>query len=180
MKLKKSNRLDGLHLESGLKKREIPSTTTAPTIPLKKILVPVDFSERSRKAVQYALTFAAESKAELLFVHIVEPYIPPPDIVMVESAALESIALRAAKKYMRQLVAESEPVVSCKSEIRIGKPWVEIIKLAKETDTDLIVVSTHGRTGFAHLLMGSTAEQIVRHAGCPVLVVRQTERDFVT
>jgi universal stress protein A len=180
MKLKKCNQLAGLHLESGLNKGEIPSTTTAPTIPLKRMLVPVDFSERSGKAVRYALAFAAGAKAELLFVHIVEPYIPPADIVMVESAALESIALRTAKKYMRKLVAESEPVVSCKSEIRIGKPWVEIIKLAKETDTDLIVVSTHGRTGFAHLLMGSTAEQIVRHASCPVLVVREKERDFVT
>ena len=179
MKIKNSKQRGGVITELGANEQEIPGTNRGPVFRLNKIIVPVDFSECSEKAVRYARALAIQSKAELAFVHIVEPYTPPPEMLTVDVASLESIAARAAKKYLRKLVAESESVVRCNSEIRIGKPWVEIIKLAREANADLIVVATHGRTGFAHVLMGSTAEQIVRHADCPVLVVRQKERDFV-
>lgn len=149
-------------------------------IGLKKVIVPTDFSDRSDKAVRYALALAAEPNAEIIFAHIVEPYTSTPDMVMIDIAALESSAIRTARKFLRRLVIKNEASVRCSSEVRVGKPWFEIVKLAKESGADLIIVSTHGRTGLAHVLLGSTAEQIVRHAGCPVLVVREKEHDFVT
>jgi universal stress protein A len=62
---------------------------------------------------------------------------------------------------------------------RIGNPFTEIIGMAKVLDVDLIIISTHGRTGLEHMLLGSTAEKIVRHSNCPVLIVREHERDFI-
>jgi universal stress protein A len=63
--------------------------------------------------------------------------------------------------------------------LRVGRPETEILNTAREIDCDLIILSTHGRTGLAHVFMGSTAEQIVRRAGCPVLVVREREHEFL-
>lgn len=61
----------------------------------------------------------------------------------------------------------------------IGKPFVEIVRAAKERDADLIVIGTHGRTGLAHMLIGSTAEKVVRMAPCPVLTVKHPRHAFV-
>jgi nucleotide-binding universal stress UspA family protein len=63
---------------------------------------------------------------------------------------------------------------------RLGTPYEEIVKVAKEREVDLIVIATYGYTGLKHFLLGSTAERVVRIAPCPVLVVRQEERDFVS
>ena len=62
--------------------------------------------------------------------------------------------------------------------VREGEPHSEIVAAAEELATDLIVLSTHGRTGIAHVFLGSTAEKVVRHAGCPVLIVREREHEF--
>ncbi|MDB6040260.1 MAG: Stress protein UspA-like protein [Verrucomicrobiales bacterium] len=179
MKIKKIKKTGGVALELAPEEQALPGTASESKISLKKVLVPVDFSDCSEKTVRYALAFAAGSKAEVVFVHIVEPYTPTPEMLMIDVASIESAAYQAAKKLLRRIVTQSKLIAPCSSEIRIGKPWVEIIRLAKESGADLIVVSTHGRTGLAHVLLGSTAEQIVRHAGCPVLVVREKERDFV-
>jgi universal stress protein A len=179
MKIKKIRQTGGVALELAPEEQALPGTAPKSNISLKKVIVPVDFSDCSEKTVRYALAFAEGSKAEVVFVHIVEPYTPTPEMLLIDVASIESAAHRTAKKLLRRIVAKSELITQCSSEIRIGKPWVEIIRLAKELDADLIVVSTHGRTGLAHVLLGSTAEQIVRHAGCPVLVVREKERDFV-
>jgi nucleotide-binding universal stress UspA family protein len=63
--------------------------------------------------------------------------------------------------------------------VRLGHPYQEITDAARELKVDLIVISTHGYTGLKHVLLGSTAERIVRHAPCPVLTVREKEQDFV-
>ena len=64
--------------------------------------------------------------------------------------------------------------------VREGEPYAEIVAAARDLTVDLIVLSTHGRTGIAHVVFGSTAEKVVRHAGCPVLVIRDNEHEFVT
>lgn len=69
--------------------------------------------------------------------------------------------------------------VSVVREIRVGTPFVEIVRYAKSSDVDLIVIGTHGRSGLAHVLLGSTAERVVRKAPCPVLSVRPEGHDFV-
>jgi nucleotide-binding universal stress UspA family protein len=70
--------------------------------------------------------------------------------------------------------------LTVKANVRSGTPYYEIVRAAEETNTDLIVLSTHGRTGLAHVFIGSNAERVVRHAPCPVLVVRQREHDFLS
>jgi universal stress protein A len=63
--------------------------------------------------------------------------------------------------------------------LRSGRPAYEIVEAAKRLDTDLIIISTHGHTGLKHVFLGSTAENVVRYAPCPVLTVREHEHEFV-
>jgi len=70
--------------------------------------------------------------------------------------------------------------VPFKAVVREGEPYAQIVAAAKELGIDLIVLSTHGRTGLAHVFMDSTAEKVVRYAPCPVLIVRQQEHEFLT
>ena len=147
---------------------------TVPVFKLRKILVPTDFSEHSNKALEYAVAFAKQFGAELMLVHVVRPYPVGPEMAPVD---IESI--QDAKTELEGLRTRIDQVVHCQTVLRTGDPRVEIISAARELDVDLIIVSTHGRTGLAHLVLGGTAEKIVRHAQCPVLVVRREEHDFV-
>jgi nucleotide-binding universal stress UspA family protein len=76
--------------------------------------------------------------------------------------------------------AVRESNVKTETRQRLGTPYEEIVKVARERSVDLIVMATHGYTGFKHFLLGSTAERVVNVSPCPVLVVRQEERDFVS
>ena len=96
------------------------------------------------------------------------------DVRLVQRQIRES-----GKKELETLQRTVADNVSSETALRQGSPYVEIIKAAKELGIDLIILATHGRTGLAHVFLGSTAERVVRHAGCPVLVVRESERDFV-
>jgi nucleotide-binding universal stress UspA family protein len=82
----------------------------------------------------------------------------------------------AGLKELQVSIGDSVPSATL---TRFGEAWAEIVAVAKEQGADLIVISTHGRTGFEHALLGSTTEKVVRHAPCPVLVVRQREHEFV-
>ena len=149
---------------------------------VQRILVPIDFSDTARKALQYAVPFAAAFEAEVVLVHVMQPYSIPPEIGyappqwsvtqrdLMESARDGLDTLRA-----REIGARARSKVL----VREGVPWHEIVAAARESNADLIILATHGRTGFKHALLGSVAERVVRHAPCPVLVVRETERDFV-
>ena len=142
------------------------------SLAMKEIVVPVDFSEHSRTALRYALAFAGKFKARLVLVHIVEQivysgdwlYAPPPTTGFPEQSTsdiilkLREFAGAAGKKIV--------PVV------RLGRPWQQIVAVAKDRKSDLIISATHGHTGLKHALLGSVAEKIVRHAHCPVLTVR--------
>lgn len=148
-----------------------------PRFQIRKILAPVDFSEASGKAVQYALAMAGEFGAEVILIHVIEPYpiLPELPAAAVEmQAALET----QAKSQMRHLESRITDV-QCRSIVCVGNPARRIAAEASSQQADLIVLSTHGRTGFAHALLGSVAEHVVRIAPCPVLVVREREREFV-
>jgi nucleotide-binding universal stress UspA family protein len=148
---------------------------------LKKILVPIDFSECSRKALQYALPFARQFDAALTLLYVVEP-IPYTGSEHYEMnlPLLEKQMREGAEKNLAEL-AEKEIGDRARVEksVRSGRPFAEIINAAETRDIDLIVISTHGHTGLKHVLLGSTAERVVRHAPCPVLVVREQEHEFV-
>jgi nucleotide-binding universal stress UspA family protein len=152
-------------------------------IQLNRILVPTDFSEYGTHALRYGCEFAQRFKAELHLLHIVDDYYPlVPEAGMLLPDKNEHLGgLRAAAE--RELAQLPDPAwISDMAVIRavgLGKPFVEIIRYAREEQIDLIVVGSHGRTGLAHMLMGSVAERVVRKAPCPVLTVRPGQHEFV-
>ncbi len=146
---------------------------------LGNILVPVDFSDCSDKAVEYAVSFARQFGARILLLHVVQPYIPAPEMTNIDTDVLNSGAREGAEKELAKLAKSLDPALAVETELRFGNPHVEIVQAAKEDNADLIIIPTHGRSGLAHLFLGGTAERVVRHAGCPVLVVRENEHEFI-
>ncbi len=158
-----------------------PITELAPMrFRLTRILVPVDFSEPSRKALHYAKLFAEQFDASLTLLHVVEPLTYPPDFAVVPLLPpdIEEARTRELESQLREMARSVGGGVKIESVVRSGRAWQEVVEVAKAAATDLIIVSTHGYTGLKHALLGSVAEKIVRHAPCPVLVVRDEEHDF--
>lgn len=188
MKIKpvRKSRGGGVVVELGARERELPAPTPVtelgplPMFRLQRILVPVDFSECSRKALQYALPFAKEFEASLLLLHVVSPFLPPAEMSLADVADLELRMRESGQRELEALRASVAREVPAEAFLRVGRPDTEIVRAARELDADVIVLSTHGRTGLAHMFMGSTAEQVVRRAGCPVFIVREREHEFVT
>jgi nucleotide-binding universal stress UspA family protein len=157
-------------------------TVRAPSrnIRLKKMLVPTDFSERSQKALKYALQFAKQFKSEITLLHVVEVRFAGSEAGVVDLIQLESDLRESGKIQLEQLARNvASEMVKIRTEIRIGIPYMEITEMADEKKIDMLVVSTHGYTGLKHVFMGSTAERIIRHAPCPVLTVRLEEHEFI-
>lgn len=143
----------------------------------KTILFPTDFSEASATAFEYAEDFARGSHGRLLIVHVQEPIYP---LVGGELAYLPSTQTNP-----EELAAELRKIVPNDSQLTYahqllqGDPATEIVNLAKSEHADMIILGTHGRTGVARLLLGSTAEQVLRRAPCPVLAVKQPAHEPV-
>jgi nucleotide-binding universal stress UspA family protein len=150
-------------------------------IAIKKILVPTDFSPASKKAFSYALCFAKEQGSEIILLHILEPETPLTLAGRPATAAFSEQELADIEESLRALADEAAGagVADPKSIVRTGVATHEIIEAAKELDVDLIVIATHGFTGWKHFAIGSTAERVARAAPCPVLVVREKEHDFI-
>jgi nucleotide-binding universal stress UspA family protein len=152
-------------------------------IDLHRILVPTDFSKFSQNALTYALAFAEKFGAELDLLHVVQDLAMfLPDVVTAGPPLVPPIdqLTQAVRTALERLIQENNlnrlPV---HAEIREGTPFYEIIRFAREKDIDLIVMGTHGRSGLAHVLLGSVTEKVVRKAPCPVLTVRHPEHEFV-
>ncbi|MFN0066963.1 MAG: universal stress protein [Limisphaerales bacterium] len=138
------------------------------------ILVPVDFSAASRRAVCRARALAESFGARLILVHVVEPSpaLSPLDYVPVGEPHPDDDRLTAARAALAATAAELAPPVPTEQIVRFGRAWREIVDQALRRHADLLLVPNHGdhRRGPAYL--GSVAEKIVRHAPCPVLVLR--------
>jgi nucleotide-binding universal stress UspA family protein len=147
---------------------------------LKKILMPTDFSPASEQAFKYAVKFAQQFDAELTLIHVLTPS-PLSAADLTGVPAFSDKELDNAEKNLCDLVtsAREEGVTCARSTFRVGLATHEIVEAAKELDIDLIVIATHGYTGWKHLCIGSTAERVVRAARCPVFVVREKEHEFV-
>lgn len=185
MKAKPTSKRGEVTLE--ISRRDEPlldaATRAAATSPfrMKKILVPVDFSDCSKKALQYAIPLARQHGAVLTLLHVVPPAYSAGEYGGIDYAQLEASMRVSGDKELARLVAEEvRGEVSADSMVRVGPPVLEIIETAKTLPADVIVISTHGRTGLKHVLLGSVAERVVRHAPCPVLVVREIEHEFIT
>jgi nucleotide-binding universal stress UspA family protein len=152
-----------------------------PEVNLKKILVPIDFSESARKAMEYGLSFARQFNAEILLLHVIEfTPLPAPPLAIVQDETTQAKLHESSAKELGEWRDAISAQTIVRASVRDGiSAHAEIVKAAAEGNIDLIILGTQGRTGLAHLLIGSTAERVVRHAPCPVLVVREREHDFV-
>ena len=143
---------------------------------IQNILVAVDFSDYSEAALQYATFLAETFGATLTLVHSVEPYVYPEDLSA--GFTIEQIDARWIQKQKEKLEALRQTIkkgIPATVVVTMGTPWNRIVGAAKSWNANLIVLGTHGRTGLKHALMGSTAERVVRHATCPVLVVHSAD-----
>jgi nucleotide-binding universal stress UspA family protein len=155
--------------------------TDGATVGIKKILAPTDFSPASEKALTYALRFADNFGSELTLLHVLEPAVSPACGGLPTVPAFSEAEIGDAEESLRALVnsARAAGVAGARSTIRTGVATHEIVEAAKELDVDLIVIATHGFTGWKHFAIGSTAARVARAAPCPVLVVREKEHDFL-
>ena len=154
------------------------------SIEIKKILCPTDFSENSEHAMKYALTLATLSQAELELFHVVEPISYPQSTELFDPVLDEvelTMKMEAAfqKQLEDQVAALKEDYPKMSGKLVTGNTFLQIIQAAREDNVDMIVMGTHGRTGLAHVLIGSVAERVVREAPCPVLTVKHPEHEFV-
>jgi len=147
---------------------------------IKHILVPIDFSDCSKKALQYALPLAKEHEAALTLLYVVPPAYSAGEYGGIDYAQLEASMREGGEKELAKLaVDEVRGEVSADALVRVGSPAVNIIEVARSLPADLIVISTHGRTGLRHVLLGSVAEHVVQRAPCPVFVVREREHEIL-
>lgn len=142
----------------------------------KHILVGTDFSKGSENAIRNAVTLAKGMTARLTLIHVYDavPFVPPVAPAATVGANIEAELRGAVEKALQknrdELTSEIADVATVAIQHRNAATG--IVGWAKEHNVDLIVTSTHGRGGIAHLLIGSVAEQVVRHAECPVLTIR--------
>jgi Universal stress protein UspA and related nucleotide-binding proteins len=141
---------------------------------MKTILVPVDFSNCSREGLRYAIAFANEFGARIILLHATYlGYVYSCEgTAIYDIPSLQRAARETAGRKMRELVRSVNfGAVKFETVFTEGSPVIDICAFAKDHDVDLIITSTHGFTGFTHVMIGSIAEQVVRHACCSVLVV---------
>jgi nucleotide-binding universal stress UspA family protein len=142
-----------------------------------RILVPTDFSERSSMALEYGQALAERFGASLHVLHVVEdPFIlgaTSSEIYVPDVPALRAELVTEAEAQLANLLRDraGDPV-RVTTEVRVGHAAAVISGVAETTPCDLIVMGTHGRTGVAHMFLGSVAEKVVRTAPCPVLTIR--------
>jgi universal stress protein A len=143
---------------------------------IKKILHPTDFSESAEKAFEYALFMAESHEAELTLLHVVDQLhgLSHYEVLAITPMELAEKLAKKANENLGVLIDRAKGSVTATAAVRQGKGWDEICKAAAEEEADIIVMGSHGRTGLSHVLIGSVAETVVRHANCPVLVVRDT------
>ena len=153
-------------------------------IKFKRILFPTDFSPAATHALDFAISLALEHEASIFLVHVIEeigfnsPFTLTSFPTTVEyHHGIEEEVKRELQKVISPQLKRQIPV----EEILVrGKPFVEIIRLARDKKADLIVIPTHCKPGPKHTHLGSTSERVVRLSPCPVLVIRHPEFEFVT
>ncbi len=149
-------------------------------IALERILLPTDFSDYSRQAIQYACELAKQFDATIHVLHIVEPItlaMPSPGSALPQELLAD--AEQSAKEQSDQWISREAHNLEVVQSVRRGVPFLEILRYAKDNNIGLIVMATHGRTGLEHALIGSVAERVVRKAPCPVLTVRPEGHQFL-
>lgn len=140
---------------------------------LKQILIPIDFSDYSDQALRWGVSLAQKYGAQLLLLHVIPEVL---EEVSARESAGEQLVIDLTAEVEAQLheIARQGLKEGVAVDVRVadGEPADAILRMARQEKVDLIVMGTHGRTGLSHLLLGSTAEAVVRAAACPVFTVR--------
>jgi nucleotide-binding universal stress UspA family protein len=148
-------------------------------LPIKKIVCPTDFSDPSYEGLKVAREFAEHFSAELILVNVIfpGPIVPgaavPGFHIPAALKAMQETAEKALKDLTRQKMLED---ISVRTLVISGKPAYEIVNLADKENADIIVIATHGESGWQKFLFGSVTEKVVRMASCPVLTVQQPKK----
>jgi len=158
-------------------KNKVQKTKIDFAMNIRSILLPTDFSECGNYALSYAASLARTFKASIICLNVIEPIVPTVGYSsMTEPMPIADIAEQLEDSAERELpkLAECDECAGLNVEEMVahGEAASEIVRVAKERAVDLIVIASHGRTGLGRILFGSTAEAVVRHAACPVLVVK--------
>lgn len=161
---------------SGLKSSPAASE---PAIRIKEILVPVDFSVCSKKALAYAVAFARQFQASITVLYTVDFEINGADMDIDVPQVRNTLRLSGERQLARLVRQTIGRQVVADTLVRTGQPYAEIVEAARARNVDLIIMATHGNSGIARFFIGSTTERVVRHAPCPVLIVREQEHEFV-
>lgn len=152
-------------------------------IDIRRILCPIDFSEFSRRALDHAIAIARWYGSTVTALHVFSPAPVPafgPGFAGFEPIVLTDVDRHQLLAHTKEFVAaESAPGVAIETVLREGNSAVEILAQASATDVGLIVIGTHGRSGFERLVLGSVAEKVLRKARCPVLTVPRRSPDAV-
>ncbi len=181
--------------EQAIKEAEVPEDTPLPDCVFTSILVPVDFSSHSTRALLTAAQLAKQFGASLIVLHVIDRdielqliknrfgyaglFLPDPhvgDHSDISNDEIETMIIDRREQTYEALQTFLPPQLAHLSvEIRVvvGRPFERIVEMAVDEKTSLIVIGTHGRTGLAHLALGSIAERVVRLAPCPVLTVKE-------
>jgi universal stress protein A len=161
------------------KATEHPSVDSSSELQLKRILVPTDFSESSERALKYAIRLGRPYKAEIVVLHVfhLKEYLAllsqREDVDSGTANQVLEASKNGASEKLDELVHRlDDKEVVLVPILLIGVPFEEIVRYAAEHQINLIVMPTHGRTGLAHFLLGSTAERVISHSDCPVVVIR--------
>ena len=149
---------------------------------IRSILLPTDFSECAECALPYAAQWARVTGARIICLHVIETLMPPvgyaPVAEPLPAVDMSEQLQQSAERELPKLSEREECAgLDVEEVIAHGEAASEIVRVARERDVDLIVISSHGRTGLGRMLFGSTAESVVRHAHCPVLVVKPKSSD---
>ncbi len=154
--------------------RRAATKQTAGRLQIRNVLVPLDFSASSLEALRFSAPLLGSFGANLHLVHVTTPDEPMAGLaampIVISETALPDRLKADMKRAVKKHAATLEPATI---HVLRGKPYEEICRLARDLQIDLIVIATRGQTGFKHLLLGSTAERVVRYSPCPVMVVRQ-------
>ena len=158
-----------------------PTPRTPSREGIRTILVPLDFSDASRKALVYASWFAGQFGARLTLLHVIEPAGTPAFDKTSPAMPEREIVLERCRTELESIVEQEgiKPKLVERIDIRFGRSYGEIVDTARMLNIDLIIISTHGYTGWKRTIFGSTTERVVQQAPCPVLVVREHEKEFV-
>jgi universal stress protein A len=148
---------------------------------IKKILVPTDFSKLSLAALEYAVVISDLQEAEICLLFVLDKGYTHK--LRAGSKQLESLFREDEKNAMKNLGSIASQYLSecddVSKNFRSGEPSREIVRFAHEENVDLIIISTHGRTGIAHILMGSVAEKVIRYSPIPVLAIKPSNVQLI-